>query len=140
VRDPGRGVSGRGAGRALEIVTVVLLCGCALLSGVFAVLLTPFRVGAALVPVSVLIALVANVVLPVLAGRLIGAGWAAALPWLCWFVTVVALGMTPRAEGDVLLPGGGAQEWVSLATVFVGAIAGVATLAWLSGALDLRRR
>lgn len=128
--------------RPLEILGVALVCGSALLAGLFATLLTPLRVGTVLVPVSVLVAIAANVILPRLGRRLVDTTLAGALPYLCWLAAVIVLGLVPRPEGDVLLPGGGAQQWVSVGTLLAGAAAGAVTLGMIGGARrgPVRRR
>jgi hypothetical protein len=115
-------------------VGVALLCGCAVLSGVLALFLVPLYAGSVLVPVAVLVALASNIALPRLARTLVETTAAAVLPFACWLVTVIVIGVLPRPEGDVVLPGGGgALQWVSYGVLLGGALAGTVTVA-LSGA------
>jgi hypothetical protein len=112
----------------LEIVGIVVCCATAVLAGVISVLLTPLYWGSVLVPVSVVLAAASNVCLPVLARRFGRSGFAAALPFVVWLITVIALSIT-RPEGDVLLPGGKAgQLWVTYGMVLAGGVAGSLTL------------
>jgi len=113
---------------ALEIAGLVLCCATAVLAGIIAVLLTPLYWGSALVPLAVVLAAISNVVLPMLAVRLGRSGFAAALPFGVWLLTVIVLGIS-RPEGDVLLPGGnGGQLWVTYGMVLAGGVAGALTL------------
>jgi hypothetical protein len=93
------------------------------------VVLTPLYVGRWLFPVTLLLAIVTNVALPLLARQFIDATVAATIPVVLWLLTVLVLSL-PRPEGDVLLPGGsGAQQWVSYGLVLVGGTAGAITIA-----------
>ncbi len=120
----------------LDVAGVVLLCLVAILAGIWAILLSPLHIGTAIVPVTVLVAIVANIALPTLARRLIDSTVAAALPYLAWLATVIVLGLLPRPSGDVLLPGGGIQQVVSLGMLLAGVLAGAVTL----GVAGPRRR
>ena len=108
----------------------MVLCGlAALLAGLIEVLLTPLYVGRWLFPVTLVLAILTNVALPLLARQFIDVTVAAAIPVVLWLLTVLLLSL-PRAEGDVLLPGGnGAQQWVSYGLVLVGGTAGAITIA-----------
>jgi Family of unknown function (DUF6113) len=107
---------------------VVLCALCAVLAGTLTVLLTPLYWGSTIMPVSIVLAIAANVGLPLLA-RLFGASpLVSGIPFLLWLVTVVVLG-TSRPEGDVLLPAGnGAQSWVTYGMLAAGTIAGGVTV------------
>ncbi|MFY1634057.1 hypothetical protein ACN27F_12375 [Solwaraspora sp. WMMB335] len=91
----------------------------ALVSAVLEVLLATTRVGGYLVGVSVLLAVVGNVLVSWFVVRVTGGRWALALPAFAWFaVMVLAAGGT--TEGDILLAG---DNWVGFAMIFAGAIA-----------------
>jgi hypothetical protein len=126
--------SGTWADGTAVAVGGLVLCGlAALLAGLVEVLLTPLYLDRWLFPITLVLAVVTNVVLPLTARRLIDTTAAAALPLLLWLVAVLLLSM-PRAEGDVLLPGGsGAQKAVSYGLVLVGAAAGAITIARTAG-------
>lgn len=112
---------------------VALLCGCAVLSAVLALFLVPLYAGTVLVPIAVGIAIASNIVLPRLARTLIETTWATVAPFLFWLLAVVVVGVLPRPEGDVVLPGGsGALHWVSYGVILGGALAGTVTVV-LSG-------
>lgn len=113
--------------RALAWAGVVLLGGCAVLTGVLSLFLVPLYAGSVLVPVAVVVAVATNVVLPRLARSLVEATTATALPFACWLLTVIVVGVLPRPEGDVVLPGGKLQ-WVSYGVLLGGAIAGTFTV------------
>jgi hypothetical protein len=82
----------------------------------------PLRVGGVLLPVSVVAAVVANVLLPQLALRLSGSRLVAALTGVAWLVVVVAA-MIRRPEGDLIITGGGATGVVNLAFLLLGVLA-----------------
>ena len=82
----------------------------------------PLRVGGLLVPVSVVVAVVANLLLPRLALRLSGSKVVAGLTGVAWLVVIVA-GMIRRPEGDLLITGGGATGVVNLAFLLCGVLA-----------------
>lgn len=77
------------------------------------------RVGGHLIGVSVLLAVLANLVLSWFAYEAVGRRWAVALPAVPWFaMMVVASGKT--SEGDILLAG---DNWVGIAMIFAGSMA-----------------
>jgi hypothetical protein len=108
-------------------VGVTLLSGCAALAALITVFLVPLYAGSVIVPVAVALALAGNIVLPRLAHGLIERTAATALPFLSWLLVTVIVGLTPRPEGDVVLPGGGVQ-WVSYGVLLGGALAGTTTV------------
>jgi hypothetical protein len=107
---------------------VVLLCGCAALAALLELLLVPLRIGTTLVPVTVLFALAGNVAFPRLAHVLIASPAAALAPFLAWLAPMLILSMTPRPAGDVLVRGGGGEQWVFYGVLLGGAVAGTATV------------
>ena len=112
---------------------VAVLCGCAVLSGVLELFLVPLYVGSVLIPVAVVLAVASNVALPRLACTLVATTTATVLPFAFWLLAVIVVGVLPRPEGDVVLPGGGgALQWVSYGVLLGGALAGTMTVA-LSG-------
>ena len=82
----------------------------------------PLRMAGVLVPVSVVAAVVGNLLLVGLALRLTGSRLVAALPALTWAVVVVAA-MDRRPEGDLILTGMGALGVVNLAFLLLGVTA-----------------
>lgn len=82
----------------------------------------PLRVGGVLLPVSVVVAVVANLMLPRLALRLSGSRLFAVLTGVAWLVVVVAA-MIRRPEGDLIITGGGATGIVNLAFLLLGVLA-----------------
>jgi hypothetical protein len=110
-----RGATERVAG---GIVTVVMTVWLALVE----IFWLPLRVGGVLVPLSVVAAVAANLLLPGLALRLSGSRLVAALPGPAWLVVVVA-GMIRRPEGDLIITGGGATGAVNLAFLLLGVLA-----------------
>lgn len=100
----------RGWAYALVLLLTVLLA----LWGAF---LVPFRLGGTLVPVSLVIAAVGNVVVGRAAARLAGSGGVLAAGGL-WTALALVLS-SRRAEGDVVVPG----STVGLAFLVVGVLA-----------------
>lgn len=101
---------------------------CAVVAAILTVLLTPLYWGGAIMPVCVLLAVAANVGLPLLARQLGAAPLVSGVPFLLWVITVLVLGMS-RPEGDVLLPAGsGAQPWVTYGMLAAGTLAGGITV------------
>ena len=82
----------------------------------------PLRIGGVLVPVSVVAAVAANLLMPRLALRLSGSRLVAGLTGVAWLVVVVA-GMIRRPEGDLLITGGGATGVVNLGFLLCGVLA-----------------
>ena len=107
---------------------VALMCGCAALAAMLALFLVPLYAGSVIVPVAVLVALASTVALPRLAYVLVESTLAMVLPFLAWLFVVIAIGVVPRPEGDVVLPAGGGPEWVSYGVLLGGALAGTVTL------------
>ena len=96
----------------------------------------PLRIGGVLLPLSVVGAVVGNLLVGAAARRLAGWGPAAVLAAVAWLVVVVAA-MIPRSEGDLLIVGGGTTGVVNI--VFL--MAGVVSAAYASGiALATGRR
>ena len=112
----------------LDVVGVVLLTGAAVLAALLELLLIPLYAGATLVPVTVLLAILTNILLPRLARELIPTGPALLAPFAAWLVVVVALGLFPRPEGDVVIPGTGGMEWSGYGVLLLGTLAGVVTV------------
>lgn len=82
----------------------------------------PLRIGGLLVPLSVIAAVVGNLLLVATALRLSGSRVVAVLPALVWLVVAVAA-MMRRPEGDLVMTGGGAPGTVNLAFLLLGVTA-----------------
>ncbi len=82
----------------------------------------PLRIGGVLVPVSLLVAVVGNLLLVDRAHRLSGSRAVAVLPAATWLVVAIG-GMVRRPEGDLLLTGGGDTGVVNLLFLLVGVTA-----------------
>jgi hypothetical protein len=113
---------------AARRVGTAFLGAASLLLGVLEVFLVPQRWGTALVPISIVLAIVGNVVLVRLARRGLNSGGAGVTVLGCWFAPIVLLPMLPRSEGDVLIPGGGTEQWIYLGTLLCGIVAGLVSL------------
>jgi hypothetical protein len=108
---------------------VIRALGAALLVTVLAawlavveVLWLPLRVLGVPVPVSVVAAVVGNLLLVGLAVRLTGSRPAAVLPAVVWLVIAVGASLR-RPEGDLLLVGGGVLGVFSMAFLLGGVVA-----------------
>ena len=116
---PGRVRLRRTLDLTLRLVGAVVAVAGAVLTAVLELLLATVRVGGALIGVSALLAVLANVALSWFANYAVGRRWAVALPALTWFaLMIVAAG--GRAEGDILLAG---DNWVGLALIVAGSMA-----------------
>jgi hypothetical protein len=105
--------------RAGWAVLAVLVAGWLAVVEVFWL---PLRVGGVLVPVSVVAAVVGNLLVVRAARWLSGSGVVALLPAVAWVVVVVAA-MIRRPEGDLLIVGGGDTGVVNLGFLLVGVVA-----------------
>jgi hypothetical protein len=108
--------------RARQVGAGVLVVVVAVWLAVVEVFWLPLRVGGVLVPVSVVAAVAANLLMPRLALRLAGSRLVAGLTGVAWLVVVVA-GMIRRPEGDLIITGGGATGVVNLAFLLCGVLA-----------------
>jgi hypothetical protein len=88
----------------------------------------PLRIGGVLLPLSVVGAVVGNLVIGAGARRLAGSGTAAVRAAVTWLVVVVAA-MIPRSEGDLLIVGAGDTGIGNI--VFL--MAGVVSAAYATG-------
>ncbi|MGY1618816.1 hypothetical protein ACI797_18910 [Geodermatophilus sp. SYSU D00691] len=82
----------------------------------------PLRVGGVLVPVSLLAAVVGNLLLVAAAHRLSGSRVVAVLPALVWGTVALAAAQR-RPEGDLVLTGGGALGVLNLLFLLAGVVA-----------------
>ena len=108
--------------RALDLagwaLTVVVAAGWLALVEVFWL---PLRVAGVLFPVSVVAAVVGNLLLTGLAFRLSGSRAVAVLPGVTWIVVAVGA-MSRRPEGDLLILGTGALGGVGLSFLLLGVL------------------
>ncbi|RBY79526.1 hypothetical protein DQ238_10005 [Geodermatophilus sp. TF02-6] len=121
--------------RAAAALLVVVLAAWLALVEVFWL---PLRVLGVLVPVSVVAAVVGNLLLVRLAARLTGSRALAVLPALTWLVVAVAAS-TRRPEGDLVVVGSGALGWVGLAFLLVGVVAAASAVGRALADPGLRR-
>jgi hypothetical protein len=82
----------------------------------------PLRIGGVLVPLSILAAVVGNLMLTAAAHRVSGSRVVAVLPAVVWLVVAIAA-MIRRPEGDLVLTGGGATGIVNLLFLLLGVTA-----------------
>jgi hypothetical protein len=107
------------AERSCWALTAVVLAAWLALAEVFWL---PLRVGGVLVPVSVVVAVVGNLLLPTAALRLSGSRLVAVLAVVPWLVVAVAA-MVRRPEGDLVMSGSEALGAVNLAFLMLGVLA-----------------
>jgi hypothetical protein len=112
----------RRPGPAERLAGGILCLGVAVWLALVEVFWLPLRIGGVLIPVSVVAAVVANLLLPPLALRLSGSRLVAAGTGVAWLVVAVA-SMIRRPEGDLLITGGGATGVVNLAFLLLGVLA-----------------
>ena len=92
----------------------------------------PLRVGGLLVPVSVVAAVVGNLLLVDLLLRWSRSRFVAVLPGVTWGVVAVAA-MSRRPEGDLVLTGNGAAGVVNLAFLLFGVLAAAVAIGRVLG-------
>lgn len=107
---------------------VAVLCGCAALAALLTLFLVPIYAGSVVIPVAVVLALASNIALPRLARSLVSSTAGATLPFATWMLVVLVVGVMARPEGDVVLPGGGAVQWVAYGVLLGGFAAGMVTI------------
>jgi hypothetical protein len=112
---------------------VLLFCALAALSALLEVFLVPFYVDGVIFPVTILMVLLANSLLPRMLRGLTRSPGLASLPVLVWTAIVLVLGFYPNPMGDVIVPGYGDGQYVGEALILVGILVGV-----LSVFLDTR--
>lgn len=100
-------------------IVAVLVSGWLALVEVFWL---PLRIGGVLVPLSVVAAVVGNLMLTAAAHRLSGSRVVGVLPAFVWLVVAVAA-MLRTSEGDLVLTGGGATGTINLAFLLLGVTA-----------------
>ncbi|SFP83882.1 hypothetical protein SAMN05660464_4395 [Geodermatophilus dictyosporus] len=109
----------RAVDRVLAGAGAVLVAGWLAVVEVFWL---PLRVAGVLVPLSVLLAVVGNLLLVAGAHRLTGSRAVAVLPALTWLAVAVAATVR-RPEGDLVAVGGGGLGAVTLAYLGLGVLA-----------------
>ena len=121
---------GRTAGPRLLLLTAwsVLAVATAGWLAVVEVLWLPLRIGGLLVPVSVLAAVVGNLLLVDLVHRTSRSRVVALLPALTW-AAVAAAATLRRPEGDLLIIGSGGLGAVGLAFLLLGVLAAAVAVA-----------
>ena len=125
--------------RAVLLLWGVLAVVVAFWLSIVEVLWLPLRVGGVLVPVSIAAAVVGNLVLVFLFRRLSGSRAVAVLPAVVWVLVAFAASQ-PRAEGDLLILGGGATGRVNLAFLLLGILSAVFAVARVVGGPRRRGR
>jgi hypothetical protein len=108
----------------LALAGSVVYCAVGVLSGVIEVLLIPLYIGSVIFPITVLIAIIGNVLLPHLVHSLVDWKWAISAPFVGWLLAVIALSYFNNSSGTVLVPGYGQGQYVGLALFFIGTLAG----------------
>jgi hypothetical protein len=99
----------------------------------------PLRVGPVLVPVSILVAVVGNLLLPGAALRRSRSRVVAVVPGAVWLVVVIGA-MMRRPEGDLVIIGTGADGTVNLAFLLLGVLAAAVAIGRILGSGPVVRR
>lgn len=101
-------------------------------SGAFAgwieALLVPYYIGSAIVPITLVFAIAGNWYLPRLSRTLVPKTAAAVLPFVAWLLVVLLIASATRPEGDVILPGGDTDKYVSYGLLLLGGLAGIVSI------------
>jgi hypothetical protein len=117
----------------LDWAGVALITLCAALAGLLETLLVPLYLGRVIFPITVLLTVASNALLPRLARSLVPRTVAALLPLLAWLAVVIVFGVLTRPEGDVILPGAPeGAELVTYAVLLGGALVGTVTTVMLT--------
>jgi uncharacterized membrane protein YhhN len=111
----------------LLIVGIASYTVAGALSCAVEVLLVPFRIGATLVPIAVVLAVAGNIAIPWLARRLNDSVASAVWPVAAWVIVLFVMSST-RPEGDVLLPAGGSVQVAGYGVMLGGLFSGLVTL------------
>ena len=107
---------------------VVLVAAASALAALLEAFLVPLYAGSVIVPVSVLLAVVGNVVFPRMARAMVPRTGASLAPLVTWLLVMLGL-LLGRPEGDVAFPGAPrAAEWTFYGTLFGGVLAGLAAV------------
>jgi hypothetical protein len=101
------------------VVVAVLVGGWLALVEVFWL---PLRIGGVLVPLSILVAVAGNLLLPAIALRVSGSRLVAALPLVMWGL-VAGGAMFRRPEGDLVFVAAGALGTLNLVFLMAGVLA-----------------
>lgn len=109
--------------RTLDAALVALLIVDGFIVGLLSVFLTYVRIGDAVAPIGIAIALVGNTALVWLASRFTESSWRWG-PLLAWMVVLLAAGFTGPG-GDVVL----VTDWRAIVLLLAG-VAGPAVLGW----------
>lgn len=112
---------------ALLALGFVLYAAVGGLSATFEILLIPLRIGSTLIPITIVLVVAGNVLLPRLSRNLNSATSGALPPIIGWMI-VLSTFISSRPEGDVLLPGGGNVQYVSYGLMLAGMLAGVTSV------------
>jgi hypothetical protein len=121
--------------RVIDALNLVLLCGCALLSGLLELMfLGEFYAGAAIVPAPIAGAIAGNILLPVWGFRTLQQVKGAVLPVLSWLIPILVLTMYNRPEGDLFVLGAYYQDAAFYGLLLAGAACGFGTVVVVSGA------
>ncbi len=116
-----------GAPRVLAVALFTLLGA---MSAVLEIFLVPVYVGSVIFPITLVITLVVNIWLPRAVRSLTGSTPLSVLPGLAWLIVIYFLGFRARPKGDVLLPGYGQAQYVAMALLMVGLVAGAIGVLW----------
>jgi len=113
----------------LRLLAVVLFTLLGAMSAMLEILLVPLYIGGVIFPITLVIALIGNVGIPRALRFIVDSGGLAGLPLVAWIIVMFVAGFVPDSMGDVLLPGYGQGQYVSVALLLVGLVAGALAVA-----------
>ncbi len=115
----GEEVSGR-ADLAVRVLGGLVAVAGTLVTAAIEVFFAPLRAGSVRLPVSLVIAIVANLVLVWFTYRATGRRGAVVLPAVIWLAIMIGFASLRTREGDLLFTG---DNWVAQLTLFGGSVA-----------------
>jgi hypothetical protein len=114
---------------AIEWASFIFVCASAALAGLLELFfLAQFYIDTVIVPVTIIAAVVGNLVLPRLGRAAIGTARGALVPVLLWLVVILVPTLYNRPEGDIFVLAVHGQQYAYYGLLFAGAIAGFATV------------
>jgi hypothetical protein len=116
----------------LDWVSLALMCASAVLCALFELMYLPIYIGSVIVPVTILAAVASNLLLPWWGYRTVGRLTGAVLPVLAWLITVLALSLVTRPEGDLFITAAFHQDLAYYGLLLFGATAGFGIVVKLS--------
>ncbi|MGH8861915.1 MAG: hypothetical protein ACRDVG_11910 [Jatrophihabitantaceae bacterium] len=119
---------------AAEWVGLALICASSAASALLELMyLSALYAGSVIVPVTVVVAIAGNLVLPRWGMSVVGTLRGAVLPFAAWLVVTLVPALYHRPEGDQFVLGSFGQNYAYYALLLGGAITGFATIVVAGG-------